>query len=62
MNFRLLQSITKMLSVQNDCGANAYGWVWERWGKASVTELAQMQAGWQRNHPELFRAHGVYVL
>ena len=61
LNARLLRSITEMLGDQNGCAPESYTWVWERWGKASTPELVKMQAGWQENQPELFRAHGVYV-
>lgn len=62
LNTRLLRSITEMLGAQNGHAPESYGWVWERWGKASTAELVQMQAGWQKSQPELFRAHGIYVL
>lgn len=61
LNTRLLHSITEMLGAQNGFPPESYTWVWERWGKASTSELVKMQAGWQESQPELFRAHGVYV-
>jgi len=59
---RLLHSIYAMLGKQNGHAPESYEWVWKRWGNASITELAQMQAGWQRNQPELYARHGIYVM
>jgi len=64
LNTRLLRSITKMLGAANGVDAHdpAYAWVWKKWGKASTSELARMQGGWQKSEPGAFAAHGIYVL
>lgn len=62
LHSRLLRSICTMLGEQNGFGPEAYAWVWERWGQASISELAQMQAGWMVNQPELHSRHGIYVM
>lgn len=61
LNTRLLRSITEMLGNQNGCAPESYTWVWERWGKASTSELVRMQGGWQKSQPEAFAARGIYV-
>lgn len=64
LNARLITSITKMLGAANGVDAHdaAYAWVWKKWGKASTAELAKMQGGWMASRPEIFNAHGIYVL
>ena len=64
LNTRLIASITKMLGAANGVDAHdpAYAWVWKKWGKASTAELAKMQGGWMASRPEIFNAHGIYVL
>ena len=59
---RLLRSVAKMLGEQNGYAPESYGWVWERWGQAPLTEVVAMQAGWQRNQPGLHARHGIYVM
>jgi len=53
-----------MLGAANGVDAHdpAYAWVWKKWGKASTAELAKMQGGWMASRPEIFNAHGIYVL
>lgn len=62
LHARLLHSITEMLGKQNDHAPESYTWVWERWGQAPTSEVVVLQAGWQKSQPELFNAHGIYVL
>lgn len=58
---RLIRSVTEMLGELNGQPPSVYTWVWERWDRAPITDLAQMQTGWMRNYPELHARHGIFV-
>ena len=62
LNARLLRSITEMLGDQNGRAPESYTWVWKKWASASTAELTKMQSGWMVSRPEIFNAHGIYVL
>jgi len=58
MRQRLIDSIRKMMQIQNNSPEFEYGFL----DFYTETKLKEMMAGWQQNQPELFAREGIYLM
>ena len=63
MRIKIISSIKKMLSVQNNQpNVDIYDRMDGMFSRKSDKEINAMMGGWMRNHPALFNQYGVYVM
>ena len=55
---RLINSIQKMMRIQNNCPEFNYTFL-QRYSKQ---QLQEMMTGWQQKQPELFNTNGLYIM